>query len=124
MASTPTIDSLIAQWIDAFNAHDLDRHMALYTADAMLFGSVDELQDGRGTIRAYFANRPAGARVLSYPPPAVRKVSEGVAITSGHVVFSDGRQSMPYRLSWTLVMQEGDWKIAQHHGSPQRGGAH
>lgn len=123
MARTPTVDSLIAEWIDAFNAHDLDRHMALYTAGAMLFGAVDELQDGRDAIRAYFANRPAGARVLDYLRPTVRNISEGVAVTSGHVVFSDGTQPLPYRLSWTLVQQDGDWKIAQHHGSPQRGSA-
>lgn len=121
MAATPTIDSLIACWIDAFNAHDLDRHMDLYTPDAMLFGSVDVLQDGRAAIRTYFANRPAGTCVISYPPPRVREVSADVAVTSGHVVFGDGANPMPYRLSWTVVKRDGDWKIAQHHGSPQRG---
>lgn len=121
MAGTPTIDSLIAQWVEAFNDHDLDRHMALYTADALLFGSVDALQDGREAIRSYFANRPAGARVVSYPPPRIRELANGSAVTSGHVVFTDGQQLMPYRLSWTLVRTGGDWRIAQHHGSPQRG---
>lgn len=121
MARTPMIESLIAEWIDAFNAHDLDRHMNLYTADAMLFGSVDALQDGREAIRAYFGGRPAGARVLSYPPPQIRQIGDGFAVTSGHVLFSDGTQPLPYRLSWTVVFRNGDWKIAQHHGSPQRG---
>ncbi len=30
MSATPTVESLHAQWVAAFNAHDLDRHMALY----------------------------------------------------------------------------------------------
>ena len=51
MSATPTVESLHAQWVAAFNAHDLDRHMALYHEDAMLFGAVDELQDGRSAIR-------------------------------------------------------------------------
>lgn len=52
MSATPTVESLHAQWVAAFNAHDLDRHMALHHEDAM---------------------------------------------------------------------HEGNWRIAQHHGSPRRG---
>ena len=121
MTATPTIDSLIAEWIEAFNQHDLDRHMALYTADALLFGAVDALQDGRDAIRRYFGNRPPGTRVASYPPPVIHHISDGVAVTASHVVFGDGEQLMPYRLTWTLIRTDGNWMIAQHHGSPQRG---
>jgi uncharacterized protein (TIGR02246 family) len=120
MTDTPTIDSLLAQWIEAFNAHDLDRHMALYAADAMLFGSVDALQDGRQAIRAYFGNRPPGVRVAAYPPPLVRYIGDDVAVTAAHVDFAKGDQLMPYRVTWTLRRQHGNWLIAQHHGSPRR----
>ena len=44
MSETPSIDSLLEQWIAAFNSRDLDAHMALYEPDAVLFGSVDELR--------------------------------------------------------------------------------
>lgn len=121
MPDTPTIDSLIAQWVEAFNAHDLDRHMALYTPDAVLFGSVDVLHEGRDAIRGYFGNRPADVRVESYPAPVVRNLGADVAITAGHVVFAAGAKPMPYRVTWALVRQNGNWMIAQHHGSPQRG---
>ena len=40
--ATPTLESLHQQWIVAFNAHDLDAHIALYTEDATLFGAVPE----------------------------------------------------------------------------------
>jgi uncharacterized protein (TIGR02246 family) len=120
MTPTPTIESLIAAWTEAFNAHDLDRHMALYTADAMLFGAVDELHDGRDSIRRYFGGRGPGVRVASYPPPLVRHIGQDFAITAGPVDFADGVEPMPYRLSWALVRQDGNWKIAQHHGSPRR----
>ena len=121
MTDTPTIDSLIAEWTEAFNAHDLDRHMALYTPDAMLFGSVDELQDGREAIAAYFGNRPPGVRVALYGPPLVRQISDDAAVTAAHVDFANGEEPMPYRLSWTLIRQDGNWRIAQHHGSPRHG---
>ena len=63
MSETPTIDSLHAQWVAAFNSHDLDRHMELYAEDAILFGGVDQLQDGRAAIRAYFGGRGPQMRV-------------------------------------------------------------
>lgn len=121
MSATPTAESLHAQWVAAFNAHDLDRHMALYHEDAMLFGAVDELQDGRPAIRAYFAKRGPAVRVKSYPMPLVRQVSADVAVTAGHVDFADGATPSPYRMTWVLVRRDGNWRIAQHHGSPRRG---
>lgn len=121
MVTTPTIEILHEQWVEAFNAHDLDRHMDLYAENAMLFGSVDELKKGREAIRIYFAGRGPKVHVKSYPMPHVTYVSGEVAITAGHVDFADGNSAMPYRLTWTLVMQGDNWRIAQHHGSPQRG---
>jgi uncharacterized protein (TIGR02246 family) len=121
MPQTPTVESLHTQWIEAFNSHDLDRHMALYTPDAMLFGAVDELQADRNAIRTYFSKRPPGARVKSYPMPRVQQIAADVAITAGHVDFADGDVLNPYRMTWVLVRQGGDWRIAQHHGSRRIG---
>ncbi len=120
MITTPTVESLLAQWVEAFNSHDLVRHMELYTEDAMLFGSVDELQDGRDAICDYFRNRSPGIRVKSYPMPHVRNVSADVLVTGGHVDFTDGGEISPYRMTWVLVRHGGNWRIAQHHGSPRR----
>lgn len=122
MAGTPTIEALLAQWIDAFNRHDLDAHMQLYAEDALLFGSVDPLQKGREAIRAYFAGRGPDVRVRHYPMPEVVAEGPDLAVTAAHVDFADGDTAMPYRVTWTLVRRNGDWSILQHHGSPRREG--
>ena len=75
MRSTPTVKDLLDAWVEAFNDHDLDRHMTLYTEDATLFGSVDELQIGRDAIRAYFGAIGPSVRVAAYPMPQVREMS-------------------------------------------------
>jgi uncharacterized protein (TIGR02246 family) len=121
MTAATTIESLLAQWVEAFNSHDLDRHMELYDEDATLFGSVDELQGNREAIRDYFGRRPPGIRVKSYPMPIVRQIAKDVVITAGHVDFADGEDLIPYRMTWVLVRRDGSWRIAQHHGSPRRG---
>lgn len=117
MPTTPTIEALHEQWIAAFNAHDLDAHMALYLEEATLFGAVDELQVGRTAIRSYFSGRGPGVRVKSYPTPHVMMIAPGVAATAAHVDFADGDTPMPYRVTWMLVKRDGNWRIAQHHGS-------
>jgi uncharacterized protein (TIGR02246 family) len=121
MTQTPTVESLLKQWIEAFDSHDLDRHMELYTPDATLFGAVDELQVGRDALRKYFGGRSPGMRVMDYPMPRVAEIGPDVTVTAGHVDFTDGEELFPYRLTWVLVRRGGDWRIAQHHGSPRRG---
>ena len=121
MPATPTVEALLKEWIEAFNSHDLDRHMALYTDDATLFGSVDDLQIGKAAIRAYFGNRPPGMRVRRYDMPHLRNIAPGIAVTAGHVDFADGEAVSPYRMTWVLASHDGNWRITQHHGSPRRG---
>ncbi|WP_457940524.1 YybH family protein [Mesorhizobium sp. 10J20-29] len=93
--ATPTVEDLLAQWIEAFDRHDLDRHMALYAEDATLFGSVDELKVGRDAIRAYFAGRAPDVREESYPMPQVRMLTADVAVTAGFVDFAEGDTQAP-----------------------------
>jgi uncharacterized protein (TIGR02246 family) len=121
MTATPTVEALLAEWIAAFNAHDLDRHMQLYTEDAMLFGAVDELKLGRANVRSYFGGRGPSVRVKSYPMPEVREITPDIVVTGGHVDFADGDTPSPYRMTWVLVKKDGNWRIAQHHGSPRFG---
>lgn len=120
MAETPTVESLLKQWIEAFNSRDLDRHAQLYTQDATLFGSIDELRVGREAVRGYFARLGPGVRVKNYPMPRVAELAPDVVATAGHVDFADGAELSPYRMTWVLVRREGNWRIAQHHGSPRR----
>jgi uncharacterized protein (TIGR02246 family) len=121
MDETPTVEALHQAWIAAFNSHDLDRHVALYREDATLFGAVDELKIGRAAIRTYFGGRSPGMKVVSYPMPRVATPLPDLAITAGHVDFADGDVPSPYRMTWVLIRDQGDWRIAQHHGSPRRG---
>ncbi|MBZ9938216.1 nuclear transport factor 2 family protein [Mesorhizobium sp. BR1-1-16] len=121
MSETSTVEDFVEQWVAAFNSRDLDAHMALYTDDALLFGSVDVLHAGRPAVRGYFAGRPPGVRVMRYPMPTVLQLAPDVVATAGHVDFANGEDPMPYRMTWMLVRRDGGWQIAQHHGSPRFG---
>jgi uncharacterized protein (TIGR02246 family) len=120
VTETPTVESLLREWVAAFNSRDLDRHVQLYTEDATLFGSVDELQTGRDGIRDYFGGLHAGVRVEAYPMPRTTALATDVTVTAGYVDFADDDGPIPYRMTWVLVRRDGNWRIAQHHGSPRR----
>lgn len=119
MPHDPSIDAFRDAWVGAFNSHDLDRHMALYRQDAVLFGSIAELVIGRDAIRGYFSRVPASVQVRRYGPLEVRELAPGVVATAAHVDFADGDAPMPYRMTWVLVRDDAGWRIAQHHGSPR-----
>jgi ketosteroid isomerase-like protein len=53
--------------------------------------------------------------------PRVALLSDTVAATAGPVEFANGDAPMPYRMTWVLVKEGDDWRIAQHHGSPRTG---
>lgn len=118
--ATPTIESVHAQWIAAYNAHDLDHHVALYTQDATLFGGRPDLMIGHVGIRSYFSQFGNTDRVSRFPLPHIVMIRDDVAAAAGYVDFIDGNESVPYRMTWLLTKQDGNWKIAQHHGSPRR----
>jgi ketosteroid isomerase-like protein len=119
MPKTPTVEALRLLWIDVFNSRDVETHALLYTEDAMLFGSNPELVTGRDGIKAYFAGQGPGVHVHHYPEPYKVLVTPDIVATAAHVDFADGDELMPYRMTWLLVKQGDNWRIAQHHGSPR-----
>jgi uncharacterized protein (TIGR02246 family) len=119
MKRTPTIETLLAAWIEAFNTRDLETHACLYTEDATLFGSRPTLSIGRGAIRDYFATLGHGVQVKRFDDPHIVELGADVAASAALVDFADGDTPSPYRMTWMLVRRDGDWLIAQHHGSPR-----
>ena len=122
IAPTPTIEALIAAWVEAFNARDLNAHVALYTHDATLFGSRPVLSIGREAIRAYFAALGPEVRAERFHEPQVIHPTPQTAAIAAFVDFVDGVVPSPYRMTWMAVQRDGEWRIAQHHGSPRLDG--
>jgi len=52
-----------ATWEQTFNSGDADKIAALYTKDAMMFGSTAHLFTGTDGVRTYFSKLPAAIKV-------------------------------------------------------------
>jgi uncharacterized protein (TIGR02246 family) len=106
-----------AQWEQVYNSGDADKFSALYTKDAMLFGSTAQLFTGTEGVRTYFSKLPPGIKTKMGDQQAIA-AGPNVVLSSGFADFTlkDGTV-IPFRLTFAIVKVDGQWLIAQHHGS-------
>jgi uncharacterized protein (TIGR02246 family) len=116
----PTEDAAAvrAQWEQVYNSGDADKFSALYTRDSLLFGSTAQLFVGTEGARTYFTKLPPGIKAKMGDQQAIA-VGPNVLLSSGFADFTlkDGTV-LPFRLTFAMVKVDGQWLIAQHHGSP------
>jgi len=107
-----------ASWEQVYNAGDADKFAALYTKDAMLFGSTAQLFTGTDGARTYFSKLPAGIKVKMGDQQAIA-AGPDVVLSSGFADFTFPNGTVvPFRLTLAFVKVDGKWLVAQHHGSP------
>lgn len=113
-------------WIAAMNSHDPERVVALYDAEAVLWGTRSPtLRDNPATVRDYF-------NLLSTVPPDYKgvlgeqriRVYGDIAINTGTYTFigpardAAGKPiSRPARFSFVYRNRDGRWLIVDHHSS-------
>ena len=111
------------EWIDGMTRHDIDRVIALYDSDAVLWGTRSPtLRDNPNTVRDYF-------NVLRTVPPSYKavlgeqriRIYGDIAINTGTYTFSevrDGKEIVrPARFSFVYRNRNGRWMIIDHHSS-------
>lgn len=116
--------ALLAEWTRANLASDVKSIMALYTADALLFGSQERLFVGRDAIASYFDAIPEGCVTavdfseVSQSQPIADMILVG-AYVDFHLDIDGIREVLAWRIMLSLVHQEGTWLIASHHAAPR-----
>ena len=118
MTSQISAAAVWARWEKIYNSGDVDKFVALYTDDPLLFGSTAKLYAGSEGVRSYFIGLPNGIKAKMGHQQAVA-AGPNVLLTSGFADFilKDGTV-LGYRLTFAIVKVDGQWLIAQHHGSP------
>ena len=109
-------------WTEAFNSRDPARVLALYDAEAVLWGTVSPtLRDNPEAIRDYFKNMPNQPQGRVELGEQRVRVYGDTAINSGLYTFSNVRDGQPVttpaRFSFTYRHKEGRWMIVDHHSS-------
>ena len=110
-------------WIDGMNSHNAERVVALYDAEAVVWGTrSSSLRDTPATVRDYF-------KVLQTVPSSYKvtlgeqriRIYGDIAINTGTYTFSedgDGKPvTRPARFSFVYRNRDGRWLIVDHHSS-------
>jgi uncharacterized protein (TIGR02246 family) len=110
-------------WVDGMNSHNAERVVALYDAEAVLWGTRSSaLRDTPATVRDYF-------KILQTVPSSYKvvlgeqriRIYGDIAINTGTYTFSEDRDgksvSRPSRFSFVYRNRDGRWLIVDHHSS-------
>jgi uncharacterized protein (TIGR02246 family) len=109
-------------WAEAFNSRDPEKVLALYDAEAVLWGTVSPtLRENPEAIRDYFKGMPNQPQArVELGEQRIRVYGE-TAINTGLYVVSNVRDGQPVttpaRFSFTYRLRDGRWMIVDHHSS-------
>jgi uncharacterized protein (TIGR02246 family) len=111
------------RWVTAFNSSDVERVVATYSEDALMFGSASAklgstLDDRRAYFRTPMANHLQVKMDDAHP---VVLAEDAVMFAGGYTFFRtiDGEpRTFPSRYTFVLARRNGTWSIVHHHSSP------
>lgn len=114
---------VLAKWIQAFNASDIEGIVSLYAPDALFIGTGSkEVGSSPEYFRNYFQSLkrdlPRGAKLESC---STMELSSTVVLVSGMDTVSGTKDGAtfyrPGRTSFVLAKREEKWQIVQFHRS-------
>jgi uncharacterized protein (TIGR02246 family) len=116
------VEAAIGKWVDAFNRKSTRDIVALYAADAVLFGTSSPLlRDRPQLVQEYFSTLPSlGDAAITVGEHRVQ-VFGSLAINSGFYTRSATQNgttvSNPARFTFVYEKRGGEWLIVNHHSS-------
>jgi ketosteroid isomerase-like protein len=119
-AADHIVSSIMAKWAAAFSRLDADALSSLYSKHALFFGSNPTLYRGRGGVADYFNALPRWrSSAVQFTDVVTEQANPdliNVAGTASFVADADALK-LSVKITWVVVREDGDWKIASHHVS-------
>jgi uncharacterized protein (TIGR02246 family) len=115
-----TVSKVMERWAAGFNRLDAGAVASLYSANAFFFGSNPSLYRGRDGVKSYFDALPRwNSPTVEFTDVATTQVGSDVINVAARATFNVGEDDAPLsvKLTWVIVREAGDWKIASHHVS-------
>jgi uncharacterized protein (TIGR02246 family) len=119
-AADDTVSGIIEKWSAGFNKLDADSLSSLYSKNALFFGSNPTLYRGRDGVAAYFKALPRwDSPAVAFTDVVTTPIGSDVINVAGTASFvvDEGATALSVKITWVIVREDGDWKIASHHVS-------
>jgi hypothetical protein len=118
-----SVAAAVERWATVFAENNPDTIMALYSKDAVLWGTLSPtVRSDPAGLKAYFvgAFQALPKATVKFGDQLIRVYGD-TAVNTGYYTFSytkDGEtKSIPARYSFTYVKDGNDCKIVDHHSS-------
>ena len=114
------VSAIIAKWCAAFARLDAAALSSLYARNAFFFGSNPRLYRGREGVADYFNGLPRWRKPrVGFSEVVAAPVVPDVINMAGIASFDFGEEAAPLsvKITWVIVREDSDWKIASHHVS-------
>jgi len=123
-AATELCASLESRWIQCTLLADIDGLARLFHDHVVFLGSNPQMYVGQAALREYLAGvKMGGGLSIEFKDRRLQVLSPKVFATTSYVHFCNRAGEAPvyfrWGISWTVVNDAGEWKIAQHHASPR-----
>jgi uncharacterized protein (TIGR02246 family) len=111
------VSAIMAKWSAGFAKLDAAALSSLYSRSAFFFGSNPKLYRGRDGVTAYFNSLPRWRtpRVV-FSDVTSAQVAPDV-INMAAIDLGEEDPALSVKITWVIVREDGDWKIASHHVS-------
>ena len=114
-------DDFMARWSAAFNRLDAGALSALYSEQALFYGSVPTLFRGRAGVASYFNGLPRYASpTVAFSEVVVTTINDDVVNMAGKATFvpEANKPPLPVKITWIITKEADGWHIISHHVSP------
>jgi uncharacterized protein (TIGR02246 family) len=114
------VSAIIAKWCTGFAKLDAVALSSLYAKNAFFFGSNPRLYRGREGVADYFNGLPRWRKPrVGFSEVVAAPVLPDVINMAGIASFDFGEEAAPLsvKITWVIVREDSDWKIASHHVS-------
>lgn len=115
--------AVVDQWAATYSASDRNALVKLYTPDALLLGTTDQVATrGSEEIREYFVALDKGGRRNTIKEKDIIVLGPDAVVVAGFYDFARKEQNYeprPSRFTMVVVKRDGRWMIAHHHSSPR-----
>ena len=117
-ASDDIAGNVIAKWSAAFAKLDAEALCQLYSRHALFYGSNPTLYRGHDGVKSYFTGLPRwNARSVRFTDVSTEAVGAELVNMAGTANFVVDGGELTVKITWVIVREDGDWKIASHHVS-------
>jgi uncharacterized protein (TIGR02246 family) len=115
-----TVAAIMERWAAAFSELDAAALASLYSKNAFFFGSNPSFYCGNDGVKAYFDGLPRWrSPSVQFNDVRTALVTNDVINVAGTAAFvvEQGAEPLVVKITWVIVREDGDWKIASHHVS-------